>query len=119
MQLTPAAFPESRPSVCCSGFSSSLAPPPLDADLTVEERLAQVKACLGQPSADRALVSYDIIQVYKVLVLSCGIGLEGSCEDPKVRESVLSLSETFNEVLTDDNDLMSVTGCLLAARPRQ
>lgn len=56
----------------------------------VEERLGQVKACLGRSRADRpgrALVSYDIIQVYKLLVLSCGITLEGSCEDPKVREA--------------------------------
>lgn len=75
-------------SVCyCSGLSSSLAPPPLDDDLALNERLAQVKACLAQPSAgptDRVLITYDIIQVYKVLVLSCGVSLEGSCEDPKV-----------------------------------
>lgn len=77
---------------CCSGFSSSLAPPPLDDDLALSERLAQVKACLAPPSAnhrDRALITYDIIQMYKVLVLSCGISLEGSCEDPKVREITL------------------------------
>lgn len=77
----------------CSGFSSSLAPPPLDDDLALNERLAQVKTCLAQPSADpraRVLISYDIIQAYKVLVLSCGISLEGSCEDPKVGEIILS-----------------------------
>lgn len=70
-----------------SGFSSSLAPPPLDGDLALKERLEQVKTCLGQPSAnhrDRVLIGYDIIQMYKVLVLSCGISLEGSCEDLKV-----------------------------------
>lgn len=80
-------------SVCYySGLSSSLAPPPLDDDLALNERLAQVKACLGRPSAghgDRVLISYDIIQVYKVLVLSCGVSLEGSCEDPKVGEIIL------------------------------
>lgn len=88
MQLTPTALASSPSSVSsCSGLSSSLAPPPLDDDLASDQRLAQVKTCLGRPSAhhgDRVLVSYDIIRVYKGLVLSCGIGLEGSCEDPKV-----------------------------------
>uniref|UniRef100_UPI003AAA2B9C DNA polymerase theta n=1 Tax=Centroberyx gerrardi TaxID=166262 RepID=UPI003AAA2B9C len=70
-----------------AGLSSSLAPPPLDADLPVSERLGQVKACLSRPLVGHAggvVVTYDIIQVYKTLVLSCGISLEGSCEDPKV-----------------------------------
>ncbi|XP_068178776.1 DNA polymerase theta [Antennarius striatus] len=69
------------------GLSSSLAPPPLDDDLPVSERLAQVRTCLSRQSASRrqgVAVAYDIIQVYKMLVLSCGISLEGSCEDPKV-----------------------------------
>ncbi|XP_070771249.1 DNA polymerase theta [Enoplosus armatus] len=69
------------------GLSSSLAPPPLGDDLPVSERLAQVKACLSRPSAGHGggvVVTYDIIQVYKMLVLSCGISLEGNCEDPKV-----------------------------------
>uniref|UniRef100_A0A3P8PU19 DNA polymerase theta n=1 Tax=Astatotilapia calliptera TaxID=8154 RepID=A0A3P8PU19_ASTCA len=68
-------------------LSASLAPPPLDNDLPVNERLEQVKACLSSQSAGhevRAVVVYDIIQVYKTLVLSCGISLEGNCEDPKV-----------------------------------
>ncbi|XP_008276657.1 DNA polymerase theta [Stegastes partitus] len=69
------------------GLSSSLAPPPLDDDLPVSERLLQVKSCLSRQSAEhevRVVVTYDIIQVYKTLVLSCGISLEGDCEDPKV-----------------------------------
>ncbi|XP_023812203.2 DNA polymerase theta isoform X3 [Oryzias latipes] len=69
------------------GLSSSLAPPPLDDDLVVTERLKQVKECLGGQSVDNKVhevVAYDIIQVYKTLVLSCGISLEGNCEDPKV-----------------------------------
>ncbi|AWP05663.1 putative DNA polymerase theta isoform 3 [Scophthalmus maximus] len=69
------------------GLSSSLAPPPLDGDLPVSERLEQVKACLGRPSTSPpgvVVVTHDIIQVYKTLVLSCGISLEGNCEDPKV-----------------------------------
>lgn len=68
------------------GLSASLAPPPLDNDLPVSERLSQVKTCLGRPSAGRksVVVTYDIIHVYKTLVLSCGISLEGNYEDPKV-----------------------------------
>ncbi|XP_023124971.2 DNA polymerase theta [Amphiprion ocellaris] len=69
------------------GLSSSLAPPPLDEDLPVSERLQQMKSCLIRQSAGRGVhvvVTYDIIQVYKTLVLSCGISLEGDCEDPKV-----------------------------------
>ncbi|XP_040001213.1 DNA polymerase theta isoform X2 [Xiphias gladius] len=69
------------------GLSSSLAPPPLDDDLPISERLGQVKACLSRPLAGLrggVVVTYDIIQVYKTLVLSCGISLEGLCEDPKV-----------------------------------
>ncbi|XP_071359277.1 DNA polymerase theta isoform X3 [Trachinotus anak] len=69
------------------GLSSSLAPPPLDDDLPVSERLGQVKACLSKPLAGLkggVIVTYDIIEVYKTLVLSCGISLGGSCEDPKV-----------------------------------
>ncbi|XP_074486262.1 DNA polymerase theta isoform X1 [Sebastes fasciatus] len=69
------------------GLSSSLAPPPLDDDLPVSERLRQVKTCLSGPPAGQGggvVVTYDIIQVYKTLVLSCGISLEGNCEDPKV-----------------------------------
>ncbi|KAE8300121.1 DNA polymerase theta [Larimichthys crocea] len=69
------------------GLSASLAPPPLDDDLPVSERLAQVKTCLNRTSdvhRGGVVVTYDIIQVYKTLVQSCGISLEGNCEDPKV-----------------------------------
>ncbi|CAJ1052154.1 LOW QUALITY PROTEIN: DNA polymerase theta [Xyrichtys novacula] len=63
------------------GLSDSLAPPPLDNDLPVSERVEKVKACLSRGGVG---VMYDIIQVYKRLALSCGISLEGNCEDPKV-----------------------------------
>ncbi|XP_010780168.1 DNA polymerase theta-like, partial [Notothenia coriiceps] len=68
------------------GLSASLAPPPLDDDLPVSERLQQVKAGLSRtPTAPTGgvVVTWDIIQVYKTLVMSCGISLEGNCEDPK------------------------------------
>lgn len=68
------------------GLSASLAPPPLDNDLPVSERLSQVKTCLRRPPAGpkSVVITYDIIQVYKTLVLSCGISLDGNYEDPKV-----------------------------------
>ncbi|KAM8880408.1 DNA polymerase theta isoform 2-T2 [Spinachia spinachia] len=70
------------------GMSSSLAPPPLDHNLSVSERLRQVKTCLTAPAAgahrESVVVAYDIIEVYKRLVLSCGVSLEGTSEDPKV-----------------------------------
>lgn len=81
-------FPQFSLSVNPSGLSASLAPPPLDEDLPVSERLTQVKTCLSRSSAGHrrgVVVMYDIIQVYKRLVLGCGVSLEGNCEDPKVR----------------------------------
>ncbi|MEQ2182872.1 hypothetical protein GOODEAATRI_026781, partial [Goodea atripinnis] len=77
------------------GLSSSLAPPPLDDALPVRDRLEQVKVCLkGQPTGlkSRTVSVYDIIKVYKRLVLSCGISLEGSYEDPKVCLALLELN---------------------------
>ncbi|XP_036379268.1 DNA polymerase theta [Megalops cyprinoides] len=70
-----------------SDVSASLAPPPLDESLTVRDRLRQVQACLKRtdPSqAEAAIIAYDLIQLYKVLLLACGLSLEGSFEDPKV-----------------------------------
>lgn len=65
----------------------------------MSERLNQLKACLSRPLAARkggVIVTYDIIQVYKTLVLSCGISLEGNCEDPKV-----SAPHPYSFILTD------------------
>ncbi|XP_064208196.1 DNA polymerase theta isoform X1 [Anguilla rostrata] len=67
--------------------SASLAPPPLDESLSVEERLKQVQACLRRGNlspAEGAVVAYDFIQLYKTLLLACGLSLEGNFEDPKV-----------------------------------
>ncbi|XP_041839070.1 DNA polymerase theta isoform X2 [Melanotaenia boesemani] len=69
------------------GLSASLAPPPLDEDLSVSERLEQVRVCLSGQSAGNevhVVVAYDIIRMYKTLVRSCNISLERNCEDPKV-----------------------------------
>ncbi|XP_063126450.1 DNA polymerase theta isoform X2 [Rattus norvegicus] len=68
-----------------SEMSPSLAPPPLDATLTVKERMEYLQSCLQKKSdQERSVVTYDFIQTYKVLLLSCGISLEPSYEDPKV-----------------------------------
>ncbi|XP_055014299.1 LOW QUALITY PROTEIN: DNA polymerase theta [Boleophthalmus pectinirostris] len=69
------------------GLSSSLAPPALDEALTVSERLKQVKLCLetiSNSSGRSTAIVYDVIEVYKTLVLSCGVSLQMNCEDPKV-----------------------------------
>uniref|UniRef100_A0A8C3LRA0 DNA polymerase theta n=1 Tax=Chrysolophus pictus TaxID=9089 RepID=A0A8C3LRA0_CHRPC len=64
-------------------ISPSLAPPPLDKNLPVTERLHHLQLYL-QEKHERSLVMYNFIQHYKTLLLACGISLEGSFEDPKV-----------------------------------
>uniref|UniRef100_A0A670ZD39 DNA polymerase theta n=1 Tax=Pseudonaja textilis TaxID=8673 RepID=A0A670ZD39_PSETE len=64
--------------------SPSLAQPPLDQDLSVAERLQQLKLCLQKSERAFSLVVYDFIQHYKILLKACGISLAGSFEDPKV-----------------------------------
>uniref|UniRef100_A0A8B9ZAJ1 DNA polymerase theta n=1 Tax=Anas platyrhynchos TaxID=8839 RepID=A0A8B9ZAJ1_ANAPL len=64
-------------------ISLSLAPPPLDKNLSVTERLQHLQLYL-QKKQERSLVVYNFIQHYKTLVMACGISLEGSFEDPKV-----------------------------------
>ncbi|XP_069722926.1 DNA polymerase theta isoform X2 [Phaenicophaeus curvirostris] len=66
-------------------MSMSWAPPPLDKNLPVSERLHQLQLYLQKkPEQERSLVMYNFIQHYKTLVMACGISLEGSFEDPKV-----------------------------------
>ncbi|XP_010140554.1 PREDICTED: DNA polymerase theta, partial [Buceros rhinoceros silvestris] len=68
-----------------SEISMSLAPPPLDKNLSVTERLYQLQLYLQKkPKQERSLVMYNFIPHYKTLVTACGISLEGSFEDPKV-----------------------------------
>jgi len=74
----------------------SLAPPPLDKNLSVTERLYHLQLYLQKkPKQERSLVMYNFIQHYKTLVMACGISLEGSFEDPKVgRIKKFSLDKT-------------------------
>ncbi|TSQ12710.1 DNA polymerase theta [Bagarius yarrelli] len=67
-------------------ISASLAPPPLDENLLVEERMKNIQACVTRSisGAEGVAVMYDYIQVYKTLVLSCGLSVRGVFEDPKV-----------------------------------
>ncbi|XP_060054263.1 DNA polymerase theta [Erinaceus europaeus] len=68
-----------------SEISASLAPPSLDPNLTVKERMWHLQSCF-QKTADKecSVIIYDFIECYKLLLLSCGISLEQSYEDPKV-----------------------------------
>uniref|UniRef100_A0A673KC66 DNA polymerase theta n=1 Tax=Sinocyclocheilus rhinocerous TaxID=307959 RepID=A0A673KC66_9TELE len=63
-------------------ISASLAPPPLDETLTVEERLKQIQCCLEKESS--VMVSYDFIHVYKTLLFACELAMRGTFEDPKI-----------------------------------
>ncbi|KAJ8266319.1 hypothetical protein GJAV_G00129050 [Gymnothorax javanicus] len=67
--------------------SASLAPPPLDESLSVGERMKQIHTCLKRGSlsqADGTVITYDFIKLYKTLLMTCGLSLEGNFEDPKV-----------------------------------
>ncbi|XP_009293682.1 DNA polymerase theta [Danio rerio] len=63
-------------------ISASLAPPPLDDTLTVEERLKQIQSCLQKDSS--VTVTYDFIHLYKILLLACELAVRGTFEDPKI-----------------------------------
>nr|XP_060496936.1 DNA polymerase theta [Panthera onca] len=66
-------------------ISSSLVPPSLDPSLTVKDRMWYLLSCFQDESdKERSIIIYDFIQSYKILLLSCGISLEQSYEDPKV-----------------------------------
>ncbi|XP_023656412.2 DNA polymerase theta isoform X1 [Paramormyrops kingsleyae] len=68
-----------------TGISASLAPPPVDENLAIRERLEQVQACLKRSNqADDAIITYNFIALYKTLLLACGLSFEGNFEDPKV-----------------------------------
>ncbi|XP_057553521.1 DNA polymerase theta [Hippopotamus amphibius kiboko] len=68
-----------------SEISASLAPPSLDPSLTVKDRMRHLQSCFQKESdKERSVIIYDFIQSYKILLLSCGISLEQSYEDPKV-----------------------------------
>uniref|UniRef100_A0ABM5FQZ1 DNA polymerase theta isoform X2 n=1 Tax=Pogona vitticeps TaxID=103695 RepID=A0ABM5FQZ1_9SAUR len=70
-------------------ISASLAPPPLDQNLTVAERLQHLQACLQDCKRAFSLAVYDFIQHYKTLLKACGISLAGCFEDPKVASWLL------------------------------
>uniref|UniRef100_UPI0032E938D3 DNA polymerase theta n=1 Tax=Homo sapiens TaxID=9606 RepID=UPI0032E938D3 len=57
----------------------------LDPSLTLKDRMWYLQSCLRKESdKECSVVIYDFIQSYKILLLSCGISLEQSYEDPKV-----------------------------------
>ncbi|MCJ8740817.1 hypothetical protein PDJAM_G00063470 [Pangasius djambal] len=67
-------------------ISASLAPPPLDENLAVGERMKSIQTCVTRSTsgAEGVTVAYDYIQVYKTLVLAGGLAIRGVFEDPKV-----------------------------------
>ncbi|XP_029113993.1 DNA polymerase theta [Scleropages formosus] len=68
-----------------TGVSASLAPPPLDGNLPVAERLKHIQGCLKRSTqSDGTFISYNSIHLCKTLLLACGLSVEGSFEDPKV-----------------------------------
>ncbi|XP_004709845.1 DNA polymerase theta [Echinops telfairi] len=68
-----------------SEISASLAPPSLDPSLTVKHRMWHLQSCLQKDSdKEHSVIIYDFIESFKILLLSCGIALEQSYEDPKV-----------------------------------
>ncbi|XP_036907433.1 DNA polymerase theta isoform X2 [Sturnira hondurensis] len=68
-----------------SEISANLVPPSLDPNLTVKDRMWHLQSCFPkEPDKERTVIIYDFIQSYKILLLSCGISLEQSYEDPKV-----------------------------------
>ncbi|XP_069616586.1 DNA polymerase theta [Ranitomeya imitator] len=66
-----------------SDMSSSLAPPPLDQNLSVSQRLLSLQSTLQQMHRPEVIM-YNFIEQYKVLVMSCGASITGHFQDPKV-----------------------------------
>ncbi|XP_051870212.1 DNA polymerase theta [Pristis pectinata] len=88
-------------------LSNSLAPPPLDPDLSVKDRLLHVRSCLEQgvtTEAQRSVIVYDFKQHYKILLEACNISMEGNYEDPKVACWLLdpgSKERTLHNIVTN------------------
>uniref|UniRef100_W5KBV8 DNA polymerase theta n=1 Tax=Astyanax mexicanus TaxID=7994 RepID=W5KBV8_ASTMX len=98
-------------------ISASLAPPPLDENLPVKERLRNIQVCLMRSSsgADGVMVAYDFIQLYKTLLQACGLSVRGTFEDPKVACWLLdpgSKERTLHNMVTNfaPNDLPLLDG---------
>ncbi|XP_075710826.1 DNA polymerase theta [Rhinoderma darwinii] len=66
-----------------SDISSSLAPPPLDQNLSVKERLWYLQSTLQQMRPPE-VVMYNFIEQYNALVLGCRASITGHFQDPKV-----------------------------------
>lgn len=74
-------------------ISSSLAPPPLDQNLSVKERLWYLQSTLQQMRPLQAnVIMYNFIEQYKALVLGCGASITGHFQDPKVTDPQVSSS---------------------------
>ncbi|KAM9319608.1 DNA polymerase theta [Gastrophryne carolinensis] len=67
-----------------SDISSSLAPPPLDQNLSVKDRLWHLQSTLQQKEPRSTVIMYNFIEQYKALVLGCRASVTGHFQDPKV-----------------------------------
>ncbi|KAG8431910.1 hypothetical protein GDO86_019389 [Hymenochirus boettgeri] len=70
-----------------SEICSSLAPPPLDPNLSVKDRLWHAQSTLQQihtEDGQRSIIMYNFIEQFKVLLLSCQVSVTGHFEDPQV-----------------------------------
>ncbi|CAI9534049.1 unnamed protein product, partial [Staurois parvus] len=67
-----------------SDISSSLAPPPLDQNLSVKDRLWHLQSTLQQKESQRTVIMYNFVEQYKALVLGCRASITGHFQDPKV-----------------------------------
>ncbi|KAG2456355.1 DPOLQ polymerase, partial [Polypterus senegalus] len=87
--------------------SASLAPPPLDQNLPVKDRLKQIQSVLQNGSSvtsGKSIITYDFKEQYKVLLVACGLSLEGKFEDPKVACWILdpgSKERTLHNMVTN------------------
>ncbi|XP_066455360.1 DNA polymerase theta [Eleutherodactylus coqui] len=66
-----------------SDISSSLAPPPLDQNLSVKDRLCYLQSTMQQ-MRPLEVIMYNFIEQYKALVLGCKTSITGHFQDPKV-----------------------------------
>nr|XP_014347751.1 PREDICTED: DNA polymerase theta-like [Latimeria chalumnae] len=85
----------------------SLAPPPLDQNLTAKDQLVRVASCLqdeAQSSGGRSVIAYNFKQQYKTLLLACALSPQGNVEDPKVASWLLdpdSEEHTLHNMVTN------------------
>ncbi|XP_071114847.1 DNA polymerase theta-like [Haliotis cracherodii] len=68
----------------------TLAPPPLDASLSLEEKLSSIKSVLEHSHTHPVtLIAYDVKSQYTTLARGCGLCLGGRVQDPRIASWLL------------------------------